>query len=330
MDRVWITWDDHRRSRELSAAFKCSYVVISSTGPSGISHFKNIVKTTVFLVRSRKALIFVQNPSRILAALSAFLKLFFGFRLIVDRHTNFRIGKPIGYDPREWFAVLCSEFSLRFSDLTIVTNDFLREYVIAKGGKSLVLPDRIPYLDKEHDFIRNNSKSLEIDPKIVVFICTFANDEPYLEVIRSAQFLNSNIRIYVTGKYNERVLSSIGEVPENVFLTGYLPDNEYEGLLHSANVILDFTTLEWCLVCGGYEAMSVEKPFVTSDTVALKEFYQEGALYSDHSPEDIAKKIIFSINNENELAIRLKNRAKKVDLEWQRLFSDIQIAIDKI
>lgn len=330
MNRLWITWDDHRRSRELADAFQCDYIVISSSGSLGISHLMKAIKTTFFLIKYRKSLIFVQNPSRILAALAAFAKIFFGFKLVVDRHTNFRIGKRVGYDPREWFALLCSEFSLRFSDLTIVTNAFLKDIVASKGGRALVLPDRIPAINKNFDFVKDVSGTIKGNGKIVVFICTFADDEPYQNVIQSARFLHSDVIIYITGRYNKQIFSGMERLPPNVILTGYIPDNEYEGLLHSANAILDFTTLDWCLVCGGYEAMSVGKPFVTSDTVALKEFYQNGALYSDHSPEDIANNIKLALDNEGGLALKLKERSKEISSDWKRKLADVEAFISNL
>ena len=70
------------------------------------------------------------------------MKKFMGFKLVVDRHTNFMINRPRTLQIR--VLTLISDFSLRNSDLTIVSNEALTELVECQGSPSFILPDRIP------------------------------------------------------------------------------------------------------------------------------------------------------------------------------------------
>lgn len=316
-NRVWITWADHRRTQELAKALGAELIIIEIEGPLVFRHIKSTFKTIGHFFKNKNSLIFVQNPSRILAALAAFFKLFLGYSLVVDRHTNFRLGKGFSWDPRIWFVIACSNFSLRFADITVVTNDYLKKLVERKGGVGFVLPDRIPNLIP----VGNNSSAQQ---KTAVFICTYAEDEPFFETIQAAKFLSSSVNVVVTGNYKKQNVVNPDNVPSNVTLTGFLSEIDYEALLNKADVILDFTTMDWCLVCGGYEAMALEKPFITSDTAALRNFYGSSVVYTKHDPVEIANAINFVLDNQEKFQTAAAELKKSKDAEWKRIFDNLE------
>ena len=76
--RVWITWEKHRRSTELSKVFDAELICFTAL-PSFLNvrifrYFINIVKTSKCLIEKKPKIIFVQNPSIILALFAALLK----------------------------------------------------------------------------------------------------------------------------------------------------------------------------------------------------------------------------------------------------------------
>ena len=55
-------------------------------------------------------------------------------------------------------------------------------------------------------------------PLQVVFVCSYAPDEPYLELIEAARLLGPAVTIYITDDH--RRLPATLRVPPNVRLTG--------------------------------------------------------------------------------------------------------------
>ena len=76
--------------------------------------------------------------------------------------------------------------------------------------------------------------------------------------------------LYVTGKSKGREQQYGKPLPANIKLTGYLPEPEYLSLLNACDLVLDLTTRDHCLVCGAYEAVSFNKPFVLSNNQATQ------------------------------------------------------------
>lgn len=276
---IWVTWEDHRRSRELAGALNAPLVVHSSPFPRGISHIHRSLKFFYTISARKPSCVFVQNPSIVLAFVASVLKNLFKYKLIVDRHTNFRLGKKNGLNPVNYFYDFIGNYSLRKADLTIVTNSYLQKIVEDRGGRGFVLKDLLPTFA--------NLRQQQLAGRInIAFICTYACDEPYREVFEAAKLLPVDVHIYVTGRPPKKV--KIKKLPENVTLTGFLSENEYCNLLYSSQLIMDFTTLEWCLVCGGYEALVLGKPFLTSDTDALNRLFGEAAMYTTHGSVELA------------------------------------------
>ncbi len=323
---VWITWEDHRRSRELAKRFSADYYVIDSTLPTGISHLVCVIRTILLLFRCRNNVVVVQNPSRILAALAGVLKNVLGYCLIVDRHSNFRVGKGLGWNPAIWFVVLCSEISLRLADLTIVTNSFLAEIVDKKGGKSFVLTDAIPDLSKD---VLASHIGRPSEPNLinVFFICTFSQDEPFTEVIEASKLLPEYIRITVTGNFEK---GGYKKNPQNHKLdfVGYVSNEEYERLLIKSDIVMVFTTADWCLVCGGYEAIAAEKPLITSQTQALMDFYGDGAMFSKHDPNSIVRSIEEVVKDIDKYRLKSKALKSKKLQEWEERYLELRLLID--
>ena len=66
------------------------------------------------------------------------------------------------------------------------------------------------------------------------------------------------------------------------------------------------------------EALSLEVPLVISDTSALKNYFQNSAVYTSHDPEDVYKSILIAIEMNNEL----KNNCKKIKIIRNNEFED--------
>jgi glycosyltransferase involved in cell wall biosynthesis len=270
--RVWITWEKHQRTRTLAASFHAELHEFGYEHWGSYRFFLAVPWTIWRLLRLRPRCLVIQNPSMVLAVLVCLLKPLFRYRLIVDRHTTFLFDAP---QPLSWSDRLyerASEFTLRVADLTIVTNRFLHDLVEGHGGSAFVLPDKFPVL--------NGSPPTELPAHPWgVLVCSFAADEPYAEVIEAARQLDGQVTLLITGNTKRADPAVVARAPSNVRFTGFVPDAQYAGLLRAADFVVVLTRAEHCLVCGGYEAVAVETPLVVSGTNALREFYEDAAVY---------------------------------------------------
>ncbi len=317
---IWVTWEKQRRTMELSSALGVKLYMILSERMALVRYISVSLKTISILLKERPECLIIQNPSIVLAVLAGFLKLIFKYRLVVDRHSNFLLGKT-QYNLLDRLFFLMSDFSIKMADLTIVTNENLKKYVELKGGKGFVLPDKLPTprVALTHSQQRNN---------VVTFICTYASDEPYMEVIKAASVMDKKIKVHITGndkKINPQVFQKL---PDNVVITGFIPDKEYDELLQKSDIIMDFTKLENCMVCGAYEAVAMGKPLVTSSTDVLKEYFTQGTLHIDHSPQAICDAIMKVYDNYDEFCEGIKQLKNDIDINWSVKFNELKIFLN--
>jgi glycosyltransferase involved in cell wall biosynthesis len=315
---VWISWEIHRRTRELANAFGADLFVYncdSSNGPV-LRYVLSSFYTIRYIFRSRPDILIVQNPSLVLASLACLLKTFFNFKLVVDRHTNFWLEAENSFRPKALVFALFSKYSLRHADLTIVTNPYLKGIVEEKGGRGFVLTDKLPALE------RRNNKSLNGRWNIV-FISTFSDDEPYLEVFKAARSINPDVYIYVTGNFKKIMNHIPKDMPPNLVLTGFLEEQDFIDMLFSADAIMDFTTAEWTLVCGGYEAISAGKPFITSDKIVLREYFNKGTVFVENNYLEISNGVNTIINNLSQYESEIKVLKDEKNIEWAGEFSKL-------
>ena len=90
--RLWIAWESQRRSIELARKFNCVLYIFEYEGY--LRYPKCILKTLLILKKLKPEILFVQNPSMVLAALACSYKILSGVFLVVDRHSNCLLNAP--------------------------------------------------------------------------------------------------------------------------------------------------------------------------------------------------------------------------------------------
>jgi glycosyltransferase involved in cell wall biosynthesis len=306
---LWITWENQRRSVELARALDVPLHVISGTRYRWLRYPICSLKTAWLLVKSRPSLLFVQNPSIVLAALACLLSRPLRVRVIVDRHSNFDFANlDRGLGNR------LSDYSLRSATLTIVTNDELARLVESKGGRAFVLPDRLPTLRPGPPYPFAGTKN-------VVFVCTYKADEPLDEVLAAARLLPPGTTLYVTGDHSRLPASKRTAVPSNVVLTGFLPSPDYDRLLSSANVVLELTLRDHTLLCGAYEAVSAGTPLVLSNKAALTSYFNRGAIVTENDADSIAASVVAALDAEERLWEAIRELRDELARDWDTRFA---------
>lgn len=316
---IWIAWEQHRRNQSICHRTNIPLVEIEISCAKLARYPILLAKTLVAVSHHRPKVLVVQNPSIFLASFAIVWGKLHRRCAIVDAHNvgiyfehdNFFI-KKIG----QWLNHLI----MKNAAMVIVTNIELAKYVNQKGGNAFILPDPFPYFER-YDLLKLRGK------RNILYICTFSKDEPYKEMFEAAERLSEDIVIYVTGKHHSGQLPQ--QLPQNLILTGFLPEQEYINILFSVDLVVDLTIRENCLLCGAYEAIGAGKPQVLTNKRILREYFGNAAIYTDNSPEDISQKINIALMEPEKFLENIRTIKKHRENEWERKKNSFQKIINE-
>ncbi len=293
----WFTWEVQPRNRSMSASLGVDLYEFTSKRPRSIKYIILLAKTLSAIFSKKISVIYTQNPSIVLSFVAVCLKLCLRRIVIVDAHNA-------GIYPLEGkhkFLNLIARFIARNANLVIVSNKYLAEQVTNWGGTPFVFPDPIPPIANHP-----TQPPLPAGENFALFICTWAADEPYFEVIKAAE-LTPDIAIYVTGNYkNKLTQDTIKSLPNNVRLLGFVSEEEYVHYFSNALVAIDLTTRDHCLVCGAYEAAALGVPAILSDSKVNRDIFNKGFIYTSNNAHDIAISIQTAVSQRQSLATEIK------------------------
>lgn len=313
---IWISWENHRRSRELAVVFNAKIIILTSKFPRAIRYILLSTKTLLVLLKEHPKKVYAQNPSIILATILCVAKPLFGYRLIVDRHSNFKL-PTLNSKNIVWRTFhFLSKYTTKAADVTIVTNQFLKDLVDNWHGRGVILQDKLPDL--------NLGEKVELKGKRnIVFISTFSFDEPLQQVFDAVKMLPTDWFVYVTGNPSKYKNLNVLDIPDNVVLTGFLPEKDYQSLLYTVDALIVLTTLEHTLTCGAYEGLAFEKPMVLSDTAAIKEYFSKGVVYTKPIANDIADAVNHLINDIDKLSQDVKVLREELLVDWEKRYIEV-------
>lgn len=308
---VWITWEQQRRTTELARRLGVPLERFLFRGNGALRYPVLAGHTWEYLVRHRPRVLIVQNPSILLAVVGVLARRLLGVRLVVDRHTNFGLNQPPSLKKIVFTAI--SRFTLRHADLTVVTNQPLARIVRQSGGRDFVLPDAVPTMEAGGDFEFRGRRNL-------CFICTYSIDEPYGEFLRVVRELPSDVHVYITGDPARArwtpELEAIRDCNPNLTLTGFVDEQAYSALLHGADVIVDLTTFDHCLVCGAYEAIAAGRAVVLSDKQANRELFGDIPVYVDSDGPSMLQGLCRALDEAEARSERVREFRPVYEAAW--------------
>lgn len=306
---LFISWKNHRRSEELCKYFSFPYYFLQSSRNRIARYVTHLWETFFILARTRPRILIVQNPSIVLSVFVTCIRPLFRYKLIVDAHNGAILPDAEFSEKIIWLY----RYVQRKADLTIVTNKYLAEIVSRNNGQAFVLQDAVPQIHDTSlhpvDFSHRRN---------VVYICSFCNDEPYTEVLRACAKLPDDIGLYITGKVSDALKEYCLSLNNRVKFTGFLDDYDYFSLLKSADLIIDLTIRDNCLVCAAYEAVSVGTPILLADTKALKEYFTKGCVFTSCFEDNILHGIMYGLQNSNTLKSEIVDLRQDLFNDWTR------------
>jgi len=261
------------------------------------------VTTLVQLMRRRPRVIFVQDPP-IFASLAAWMYcLLSGAHFIIDSHTDALLASWW-----QWAEPL-HRFLSRRAICTIVTNDYLRELVEEWGAPAFVLADvptefaYRPYpLDGEFN---------------VAMVSSFSYDEPRRRVFQVARQL-PDVQFHITGSLDLADPAELAEAPPNVHFTGFLPFEDYYGLLVAVQAVMVLTTENHTLQWGACEAVSLGKPVIISDWPFLRSYFSKGTVYVDNTVDSICQGVVQMRRDYERFSREVRELHEERQQEWVR------------
>jgi glycosyltransferase involved in cell wall biosynthesis len=208
----------------------------------------------------------------------------------------------------------------RRSLFTIVTNDKHKQIVEGWGARveivgTMIVPDG------------NAGRNKITHSQSIVVIGTFAEDEPYYEIVRAAS-LCPTVFFYVTGDYSKATEEVKELKPANVIFTGFLNREDYISLVKSVDAAMILVTSDNTMQRGAYEAMSWGTPIITSAWPILKNTFTKGALFVSNDAKGIAIAVREYFTKKEGLKLEIQDLRKEKEQEWKTRVREIKQQLD--
>ncbi len=302
---IFLAWaQTARRASTLAKVLDAKLILLPVSSKNRIARLINyfylVIRTLTILNQEKPDLVFVQCPPiQILFPVYLYTK-FQKSKFIIDAHTGAFIGKGLHFP---FYQKLLRFFAFR-AKLTIIPNQGLAKFMRNWQFPFFILEDGLPSFKV--------TSTVEKIEKSVVMISGMGKDEPLSEVLEATKMV-PEIKIFVTGQYKDFIFK---QSPPNLSFTGFLPEADYIKLLSQVDLIMVLTTRPDTILCGAFEALSLEKPMVLSDTSTLRQHFPKGVIYIENSPAGIAQGIKNAFLNLTELkAEAMQLKAEKTE-QW--------------
>lgn len=316
MKITYIAWIGYHRRADLLAQHLGATVHHICFGRQGhlleapLRYLVQAKETWRTLCQERPNVIFVQNPPIFCAMVAARYARQNAARYVIDSHS----GAFMGWKWR-WSLPLHRRLSQN-ALVTIVHNRSQAAIVDGWGCRSSVIgftpgtyPDGIPPA-------LNGGFNIAL-------VASFLGDEPIGLVFEAARQL-PDVNFYVTGDSSRMPAGLLPKKPGNCFLTGYLPYDQYIGLLRAVDAIMVLTTRDHTLLMGGFEAVSLRTPLITSDWPILREYFNRGTVHVPNTVSGICEGARRAQADLADLQQGVLQLGARLEAEWQQKLSELQ------
>lgn len=304
---AFIAWAPYSRrsqafARSLAGKLHCiHYLRFQAPLYAPAKYALQAARTLQVLFAERPRAVHVQNPPVVCGLVVSFYCALTGARFVLDHHSA-------AFAPVWDWALPLQRSLARRAAANIVTTQHWAGIISSWGARPLIMGD--PFLELPP------GEAFPLKPGFnIAFISTFAPDEPLEAVVQAAAGL-PQVQVYITGDARRRPRSFHDALPPNVACTGFLPDDQYIGLLRGVDAILVLTTRDHTLQLGGCEAVSAGQPLITSDWPFLREFFPKGTVYVDNTPAGIREGMLSMLSEQVRLKSEIAQLRDDKRQEW--------------
>lgn len=238
-----------------------------------LRYLLSAVRTAAYLLLRRPRALIVQAPPMLLVMLAHGYGRIARAPVVIDSHPAAFGIEGSGLD-RALLPVL-ARLSRRASGC-IVTTDELGEQVKAWGGHPLVVHEAPP------SWLEDDDDDSGAEPNRVIFVCTFAPDEPLNEVLDAAKLL-PDVHFGITGDVRRLRRESRRRAPGNVEWLGYLTGPRYPEALRRAAAVLTLSCRRESVPRSAYEATYARRPLVTTAWPHMHELFPHAVLVENRA-----------------------------------------------
>jgi len=274
-----IAWAPYgRRSESLARELKADlyfihYLKFQRPIYAPAKYILQAIRTSQVLFQQRPNVVLVQNPPFVCGLVVYLYCRIFGTHFMFDHHS--------AAFARIWnWALPLQRFLSRQAITNLVTNEHWADIIRSWSASAFILIDPLTAISSQVAEFQVTSGFN------IVFINTFADDE-LLEIVLMAAERLPTIQFYITGNTNRKPASFFENTPPNVTFTGFLPDIQYFALLKAVQAVMTLTTRDYTLQGGGFEAISLGQPLLTSNWPYLQKLFPQGTIYVDNTPDGI-------------------------------------------
>ncbi|NLG52305.1 MAG: glycosyltransferase family 4 protein [Chloroflexi bacterium] len=270
-------------------------------------------KTWRVLRQEQPDVVLAVNPP-IFCALTAYLySRRYGAQFAIDSHTG-------AFHSMKWgWSVRLQRFLARRALITIAHNKSQGDIVKTWGCRYTVVgftPGTYP---------EGETYPLG-DGFHVAVISSFLGDEPVDVVFEAARHLD-DVTFHMTGDYRLIARRLLAAKPDNIHLTGYMPYARFVGLVRGVDATMVLTTRNHTLLMGGFEAVSLGSPLITSNWPILQEYFSMGTVHVPNTVEGLIEGVRRAQRERDTLRQDIVRLREKLEQDFERGMAEVQQAI---
>ncbi len=316
---AWVREDSRSRSiaRALGGESRTFYDLgLQAKSLVPLRYLLSAVRTVAYLVRRRPRAVMVQAPPVPAVAIAWAWSRLSGVPLLIDSHPA-----SFGTEPARVDRVMRPLLAWLVPRAVgcIVTTPRLGEQISRWGGRPLVVHEApMPW---EHA-IGPRGCSAE---RRVLFVCTFAPDEPVMEVLNAARRV-PDVTFAITGDLRRLPDKARQAAPDNVQWVGYLAGDDYVAALARADVIMSLTMRPESVARSAHEGVDALRPMVISGGPHMRDLFPY-AVFVENEPESIAAGVADALGRCEELSAQAIEARAAQHRRWDQQLAEIQSAL---
>jgi len=311
MKSIYLSWIGYQRRNEslaplLNAKLQYFPNKFNKRWLRPLDYLIKFFKTCNLIIKEKPEILYLQFPATFIAIPAWLLHIPY----VIDAHNSTW--------QSFWGKLPMTRFLMRKATAVIVHNPEILLIAQQKDSfcRYVIIGD--PLTKISHHVSRNEDQ--------IMLICSFSDDEPidlFLELIQNMP----HKKFIITGSETRIPINIYNNLKKmnNVELTGFLSEKNYEKVLCSSAGAVVLTTREACQPCGACEAASSNTPLIISKNTLSELLFSSVSIQTEHNIKTLSS----SINNINKTTFNYDAFKTKWEKEVKKGIKELQQIINK-